>query len=292
MLLTRPLPRRDALWTEHDPAAIRADAANDATVAQSRFWGDLWARYAHVPSVALCRVPELEYASMLDVSGRVLDHCCGDGTFASLAWPDKTLRAGCDIDPRAVERAGRRGRHESIVECDASQALPFDDASFDLVFNNSGLEHIADLHSTLSQIARVLAPGGWLAFALLNHRFYDWWPLGQAARRHYRRIQPIHHALSLEQWRSLLAERGFRIRRVMGYFDRPAAETLARLDYAFCRAHLEGRRSLLVRAHAAWPKPWERHWQRRLGSLIWRTPADAGAGYFVLATRSGRRRGD
>ena len=57
-------------------------------VGTSRFWSLLWTRSTLAPSVALCRVPELEYAATLDVTGRVLDHCCGDGMFASLAWPE------------------------------------------------------------------------------------------------------------------------------------------------------------------------------------------------------------
>ena len=56
------------------------------TVGESRFWDLLWKQYSAAPSVVLCRVPEQEYASTLDVKGGVLDHCCRNGRFASLAW--------------------------------------------------------------------------------------------------------------------------------------------------------------------------------------------------------------
>jgi N-acetylglucosaminyl-diphospho-decaprenol L-rhamnosyltransferase len=46
------------------------------------------------------------------------------------------------------------------VHCDI-QALPFADDSFDVVICNHVLEHIPDDRRAMSEIARVLAPGGW-----------------------------------------------------------------------------------------------------------------------------------
>jgi SAM-dependent methyltransferase len=267
-------------------ADIAACSRMGDRVKDSRFWNDLWDAYSHVPSVALCRVPELEYASTLDVACRVLDHCCGDGLFSTMAWPGRTLAAGCDIDARAVEKAGKLGHYQSLESCDASRRLPFEDSSFDLVFNNSGLEHIADLNAALAQVARVLRPSGTFAFSVLNARYFEWWPLSDEARECYREIQPFHHALPLSVWTEHLESAGFRLVTAQGYFDRKAAQQLARLDYSFSQFHISGQNSVVVRMHQAAPRLTGAYWRRKLGSLVWSVPADAAAGYFIKAIRN------
>jgi SAM-dependent methyltransferase len=47
--------------------------------------------------------------------------------------------------------------------CEAS-ALPFDDASFDLVFGHAVLHHLPDLAAAFREFRRVLRPGGTVAF--------------------------------------------------------------------------------------------------------------------------------
>jgi SAM-dependent methyltransferase len=49
------------------------------------------------------------------------------------------------------------------VQADAEQ-LPFEDATFDIVFGHAVLHHIPDLQRALREFRRVLAPGGTLAF--------------------------------------------------------------------------------------------------------------------------------
>ncbi len=251
---------------------------------ESRFWRPLWRHYAKAPSIALCRVPELEYASHLGVDGRVLDHCCGDGQFAALAWPGKVITAGCDINPASVARAQARRSYGRCDVCDAAR-LPYDAGTFDLVFDNSALEHIADLDAALAEVARVLVPGGVFAFNVLNYRYFEWWPLDEEAKTGYRRWQPFFHALRIEDWRSLLERVGLRVEAVEGYFDQAAARELALLDCEFSGAYNAGRSSRLVRWYRLALPITRRYWQRRLSTLTWKTDADAGAGYFIKAVR-------
>lgn len=258
---------------------------DSSTIGESRFWRPLWAQYAASPSIALCRVPELEYASTLPVAGAVLDHCCGDGRFAALAWPGQTLRAGCDISAASVEQAAQRNIYARLDVCDVSQRLPYDDGVFDLVFNNSALEHIADLDATLAEIARVLAPGGTLAFNVLNHRYFEWWPLGENDKTGYQQWQPFYHALTREEWTLRLAAAGLRLISVEGYFDRKAARVLARLDCAFSGRYLAQRPSALVAWYQRAPRLMRRYWLWQLASLRWKTGPDEGAGYFIKAVR-------
>jgi ubiquinone/menaquinone biosynthesis C-methylase UbiE len=62
--------------------------------------------------------------------------CCGSGQLALLAVRDGVKVTGVDIAPNLVQRAQARAKVEGLnarfMEGDA-EALPFDDASFDVV---------------------------------------------------------------------------------------------------------------------------------------------------------------
>jgi ubiquinone/menaquinone biosynthesis C-methylase UbiE len=85
------------------------------------------------------------------------------------------LRAGIvreavatDISPgmlRTLEANARRLRVPVITQAADAEALPFEDASFDLVFGHAVLHHLPDLRQAFSEFARVLRPGGTLVFA-------------------------------------------------------------------------------------------------------------------------------
>lgn len=72
-----------------------------------------------------------------------------------------------DIAPgmlEALERnAAELGLEVEAVVADAEE-LPFDDASFDLVLGHAVLHHIPDLGRAFTEFARVLRPGGVVAF--------------------------------------------------------------------------------------------------------------------------------
>jgi SAM-dependent methyltransferase len=62
-----------------------------------------------------------------------------------------------DISPRMVELARERGIDAQVADV---QDLPFTDGSFDTVVAAWMLYHVPDLDRGLSELARVLAPGG------------------------------------------------------------------------------------------------------------------------------------
>ena len=73
-----------------------------------------------------------------------------------------------DLSPRMVDVALRNGRDLDLavdgVTTDAED-LPFPDDSFDLVCGHAVLHHIPDLELALSEVLRVLKPGGRFVFA-------------------------------------------------------------------------------------------------------------------------------
>jgi ubiquinone/menaquinone biosynthesis C-methylase UbiE len=72
-----------------------------------------------------------------------------------------------DISPGMLETlegsAAGLGLEVETVASDAEE-LPFDDASFDLVFGHAVLHHIPDLRRAFAEFSRVLRPGGTVAF--------------------------------------------------------------------------------------------------------------------------------
>src|SRR5215213_8420487 len=259
--------------------------SNNDRISQSRFWESLWTTYVQSPSIALCRGPELEYALTLSLAGSTLDHCCGDGLFASMGWPGQKFSAGCDLNEVSLKSAERLNRHGQLDLCDAGKRLPYENESFDLVFDNSALEHIPDLQQSLREIARVLRPGGIFAFNVLNHRYFEWWPTDRESMDAYREWQPFYHALSIDEWRKQLSAVGLEIQDLRGYFNEEASRTLALLDCEFSGYYIKRRPSQLVSDYSSWFGVQRRKWRQRMGELSWRTEPDAGAGYFITARR-------
>jgi len=254
-------------------------------IVNSRFWPELWRTYKDVPSIALCRVPEIEYASTISLTGTTLDHCCGDGLFAAIAWQQEEFTAGCDLNEWAMNHARRRHRHAHVDSCDAGRELPYDNDFFDLVFDNSALEHILDLDKALSEIARVTKPGGTFAFNVLNHRYFEWWPCGKEDMADYREWQPFFHALSIEEWRRQLSKHRLVVREFLGYFPEEASRVLALLDFEFSGHAIRDRPSNLVSKYRSLLGRSRREWKKQIEQLPWRTAPDEGAGYFIKAVR-------
>ena len=100
-------------------------------------------------------------------AARVLDLCCGSGDLAFSAERVGAARiTGVDfaLPMLAVARSRRRASNSRcrFVQADAL-ALPFPDGSFDAITVGYGLRNIADLPAALSEMRRVLAPGGRVA---------------------------------------------------------------------------------------------------------------------------------
>lgn len=80
---------------------------------------------------------------------------------------------GCDLTPRAVEHTRRRfqllGLKSVLRQADA-EALPYDDASFDLVYSWGVLHHSPDTPAAVNEVHRVLKAGG-RAKVMIYHKY-------------------------------------------------------------------------------------------------------------------------
>nr|PZN25800.1 MAG: hypothetical protein DIU80_14285 [Chloroflexota bacterium] len=99
---------------------------------------------------------------------KVLDIGCGPQ--GSLEWADgAALRVGLDPLALAYRRLGTRDHRMDYVTA-GSEHIPFPDGAFDIVCAFNALDHVDDLERTISEIVRVVAPGGWfLLLTELNH---------------------------------------------------------------------------------------------------------------------------
>jgi demethylmenaquinone methyltransferase/2-methoxy-6-polyprenyl-1,4-benzoquinol methylase len=91
---------------------------------------------------------------------RVLDACCGTGDLAVAALAAGAAEVvGVDFSPRMLERARRKRPSVQWVEGDLL-GLPLEDASFDAATVGFGVRNVGDLSKALSELRRVLRPGG------------------------------------------------------------------------------------------------------------------------------------
>jgi SAM-dependent methyltransferase len=120
---------------------------------------------------ALGRTPERPFGDALEIGA-------GTGYFSLNLLQRRTIRrsTATDISPGMLAAlratAERLGLEVETVRAEAEQ-LPFADASFDLVFGHAVLHHIPDLERAFSEFARVLRPGGTLAFCGEPSRYGD-----------------------------------------------------------------------------------------------------------------------
>jgi SAM-dependent methyltransferase len=152
---------RRSFWTRYQPGTRGARAP----LGSPAFFADVEAhRYALEPDI-----PELVgFERWADRD--VLEAGCGIGTDAMQFVRAGARYTGIDFSPTALELAQRRPElagarllRASVVE------LPFDDASFDLVYSNGVIHHLPETRRAVAEFHRVLRPGG-TAIVMVYHR--------------------------------------------------------------------------------------------------------------------------
>ena len=103
---------------------------------------------------------------------RILDIGCGPaGTWE---WADMSLELiGLDPLARQYLKLGAPKRNMKWVAAPA-ESIPFPNNYFDVVTSYNSLDHVNDVHETISEIKRVLRPGGlFLLITDIHHHRTD-----------------------------------------------------------------------------------------------------------------------
>lgn len=170
----------------------------------------LWAEtYSPYPHNALMALEQETVLSMLpDVSGSiVMDAGCGTGRYLRLLRERGATAIGVDLSAAMLARAYADGA--SVARGDIC-ALPIDATSIDVVVCGLVLGDVPHLEIALTEMARVLKPGGCVVYSVV-HPVGEWagWSRTFTAAGRQNAIATYWH--SLEEHRRACAHAGLRI---------------------------------------------------------------------------------
>jgi SAM-dependent methyltransferase len=206
------------------------------------------------------RRPESELQVLGDVAGKdLLELGCGGGQWSVALESLGARPVGLDLSREQLRHARSASSSLPLLLSDAER-LPFRDEAFDVVFCDHGALNFCDPAVALPEVARVLRPGGFLAFCVVTPLLYLTWDLekGTQTRR-------LHHSyddlglidfddgtvdwvLPAGDWIRVLRASGFEIDDLIEL--RPPAD--AQTTYTF----------VPVKWAARWPAEWI--WKVRL----------------------------
>jgi SAM-dependent methyltransferase len=139
-----------------------------------------------------------DFTRHFDRGDRLLDVGCGS------AWLGNHFDHYTGIEASAEETARAVARGLNVVQGDANDPLPFEDASFDAVMLKDVLEHLQHPVSAVREVHRVLRPGGRVYASSPDAQRWVW--------DDYTHVRPF----SRKAYRLLFRDQGFEIEQV-GY---------------------------------------------------------------------------
>jgi SAM-dependent methyltransferase len=175
----------------------------------SRYDDELWELVPEEPGPPPREL--VEFVRSLEPAGRALDLGAGDGRLGSELDVRELVVA--DVSAVALERARRRLPEAAAAELEPDAPLPFADSEFELVLCAETIEHVRDVQLLLSELRRVLRPGGRLALTTPAHgRLTGLSLLVRGFERHFDPLSPHLRFLTKRSLRALLEEHGFDVR--------------------------------------------------------------------------------
>jgi 2-polyprenyl-3-methyl-5-hydroxy-6-metoxy-1,4-benzoquinol methylase len=136
---------------------------------------------------------------------RVLDVGCGEGWFTAALARAGRAAVGVDVAAEPLRRAREREPGLDLRLLPAAGPWPLPDADFDAVWAGEVVEHVADTAGWLSEVRRVLRPGGALVLSTPAHGPLTRLGLGLSGRAFARRFDPRSDHLRFYTRRSLVA---------------------------------------------------------------------------------------
>lgn len=165
-------------WWNRNPMSYDVDDPISYPEGSREYFRELDARIFHPRYMRLTAdasgVPFSLFVPFADLAGKdVLEVGCGSGIAVQLFAEAAANVSAVDLTPWAVATTRRRmeafGLEADVREADG-ESLPFEEASFDLVFSWGVIHHTSDMDAALRELVRVLRPGGKLVLMLYHRR--------------------------------------------------------------------------------------------------------------------------
>jgi SAM-dependent methyltransferase len=152
-----------------------SDGAEEFKRFEAEGWGRKAESYASLTGALTTRVvePLLDEAG-LESGNRVLDVATGPGYVAAAALERGAEPVGIDIAEAMITVARRQYPGIEFVLGDAEE-LPFEADGFDVVAANFVINHLPRPERAAAEFARVLRPGGRMAFSIWDEDEHNRW---------------------------------------------------------------------------------------------------------------------
>ncbi len=116
------------------------------------------------------------YGSGALAQHEILEVGCGGGLICEDLAHRGAIMVGLDPAEGALATAQKHAEQSGLgqnihYQQGYAESLPFSDGSFSTIICLDALEHVRDLKATISEIARVLTPGGLFVFDTINRTF-------------------------------------------------------------------------------------------------------------------------
>ena len=167
-------------WTEHPMTydwrgdiPYPAGSPEHLTEVERRFLSEAWFAQPRgaPPFSGLIPFDELRDRDVLEIG-------CGSGVHTKLLAEAGAQVTAVDLTPTAVELTTNRltlaGLLADVREADA-ESLPFADASFDFVWSWGVIHHSERTDRVISEVARVLRPGGRFGLMVYHRTSLTYW---------------------------------------------------------------------------------------------------------------------
>jgi len=183
------------------------------------------------------RVPESELHVLGDLAGLdVLELGCGAAQWSIALAAQGVHVIGLDVSQPQLAHARRASSGQALVQASGEQ-VPFSSGSFDVVFCDHGALSFCDPDVIVPECARVLRPGGLLAFCCTHPLLYLTWD--DPNIRQTRKLQidysklgrmafedgTIDWALPPSAWITVLITNGFAVEDLIELQANPDAST-------------------------------------------------------------------
>ena len=153
----------------------------------------------------------LAQTDLLKPRDRILEIGCGIGTVVHELSKKGHDIIGIDISSEAIEY-GKKKYGDIHLEVQAAEILPYENESFEVVLSFDLFEHIAEIDKHISEVNRVLRPGGCYLFQTPNRYSNIIYETLRTKSLQWRRYHPSLHSPGQLRWR--MTRHGFDTRFV------------------------------------------------------------------------------